>query len=76
MDKLEIFIKRMKRIGINVTLLGNYPWVYIDKINGKRVLERFQGNHGFTIAFSPIRKGQEMQFTDIKEIFKLIKSYK
>ncbi len=76
MDKLEIFIKRMKRVGIDITLMGNYPWIYIDKINNKRVLEKFQGNHGFTIAFSPIRKDQEMKFTDIGEIFKLIRNYK
>jgi hypothetical protein len=33
------------------------------------------GDHGFTIAFYPIRKDQELQFTDIGEIFKLIRKY-
>ena len=72
---LSTFIERLKKIGIEMELVGNYPWIYIDKINGKRVTERFEGNHGFTIAFLPIRPDQEMEFTDIDEIFKLIKKY-
>jgi hypothetical protein len=70
MNKLEIFIKRLKAIGIVVELFGNYPWIYLDKINGKRVTEKFYSDHGFTIAFLPVRIGQELEFTDITEIFK------
>jgi len=73
---LNIFINRMKKLGIDVELIGNYPWIYIYKINGKRVTEQFLANHGFTIAFQPSIKGGTMQFTDIKEIFKLIRKYK
>ncbi len=72
---LTPFIERLKKIGIEVELVGNYPWIYIDKINGRRVTERFEGNHGFTIAFLPVRNDQEMEFTDISEIFKLIRKY-
>ena len=76
MDILTIFIERMKRINIDIKLVCNYPWVYIDEINGKKVSEKFEGNHGFTIAFMPIRKEQKMQFTDIGEIFNLIRNYR
>lgn len=75
-DKLTIFIDRLRKIGIDMKLGGNYPWVYIDYINGKRVTEKFEGNHGFTIAFLPSRINQELQFTDISEIFKLIRKYR
>lgn len=64
-DILTTFVDRMTKLGIDVKLAGNYPWVYIDSINGKKVKEKFEGNHGFTIAFIPIRKGQEMKFTEI-----------
>lgn len=74
--KLDIFIQRLKRLGINISIVGNYPWLYIDIINGKKVIEKFEANHGFTIAFLPIRKDQELKFTDIGEIFKLIRKYK
>ena len=60
MDILEVFIKRMDKLGIKIELVGNYPWIYIDKINGEKVKEKFQGNHGFTIAFLPIKKDQEI----------------
>lgn len=74
MHKLETFINRLNRIGITVELFGNYPWIYIDTINGVRVKEKFQADHGFTVAFTP-QRGHEMQFTDITEIFKLIRKY-
>lgn len=74
-DILKTFINRMNRLGIDVKLSGNFPWIYIQEINGKRVTETFEGNHGFTIAFLPIRNNQQMRFTDIAEIFKLIRKY-
>lgn len=74
-DFVETFLRRMTKLGIQMELSSNFPWIYIDKINGKRVTEKFEGNHGFTLAFVPIRAGQDMQFTDIGEIFKLIRKY-
>lgn len=76
-DKLDVFVKRLEKIGIDVKLSGNYPWVYITEICGKRVTEKFDGNHGFTIIFLPVRNDSPpSEFTDIKEIFKLIRKYK
>ena len=74
-DKLTIFVDRLKKIGIDIKLVGNYPWVYIETINGQRVVEIFNSEHGFTIAFLPIRQNQDIKFTDIKEIFQLIRKY-
>jgi hypothetical protein len=68
-------VPRLKKIGIEVRLVGNYPWVYLDEVNGNRVKEKFCGNHGFTIAFLPIRNDQVMQLTDIREVFKIIRKY-
>lgn len=76
-DKINVFVERLKKIGIDVKLSGNYPWVYITEICGKRVTEKFDGNHGFTIIFLPVRNDSPpSEFTDIKEIFKLIRKYK
>lgn len=69
-------VSRLKRIGIQVRLVGNYPWIYLDEVNGKRVTEKFCGNHGFTIAFLPIRKDQKMELTDIREVFNIIRKYR
>lgn len=70
------FVERLKRVGVEVKLIGNCPWIYLDSVNGKRVTELFHGNHGFTVAFYPIRPGESFKFTDVKEIFKIIRKYK
>ena len=75
-DKIKVFVKRLKKLGIEVKLMGNYPWVYIEEICGIKVKERFLGNHGFTLIFLPPRLDSPVsEFTDIKEIFKLIRKY-
>ena len=75
-DKLGVFIERLKKIGIDIKLSGNFPWIYIQEINGKRVTETFQANHGFTVMFLPGRNDSPVsEFTDITEIFKLIRKY-
>jgi hypothetical protein len=75
-DKITVFVERLKKIGIDVKLSGNFPWVYITEICGIRVTERFVANHGFTIIFLPGRNDSPVsEFTDITEIFKLIRKY-
>ena len=75
-DKITRFVERLKKIGIDVKLSGNFPWVYIDEICGIRVTEKFQANHGFTLIFLPGRNDSPpSEFTDITEIFKLIRKY-
>ena len=71
-------VPRLRKIGINVELVGNYPWIYLDKVNGNRIKREdfFRGNHGFTIAFHPIRVDQVMELTDIKKVFEIIRKYK
>ena len=76
MSKLTVFSNRLKKIGIEIEMFGNFPWIYLDTINGKKVNEKFEGNHGFTIAFSPIKPGEELEFTDLGKIFDLIRKYR
>ena len=38
MNEVEIFINRLKRIGIELELSSNYPWIYLEKVNGNQVL--------------------------------------
>lgn len=73
MNKINTFVKRLEKINIKVELMGNYPWIYLDKVNNKQVKTKFHAEHGFTLAFSPIRKGQDYEFTDLKTIFQEIR---
>ena len=75
-SKLDTFVSRLGKINIDVKLIMNYPWVYISEINGKKVRETFKANHGFTVAFVSIQDEQDLNFTDIGEIFKLIREYR
>jgi len=75
-DKIKVFVERLKKIGIEVKLSGNFPWIYITEICGKKVTETFGGNWGFTLIYLPVRNDSPpSEFTDITEIFKLIRKY-
>jgi predicted transcriptional regulator len=75
MDKLAILVNRLKKIGIEVELFGNSPWVYLDEVCGKKVKEQYLANHGFTIAFYPTIQGKDFEITNIGEIFKILRKY-
>lgn len=74
-DNITVFVERLQKIGIDVAIAGNVPWIYLTTINGMPVKEKFQAKHGFTIAFLSIKPDGVTKFTDIGEIFKLIRKY-
>ena len=75
---LNRLVPRLKKIGIEIEMTGNYPWIYLEKVNGNRIKKEdfFYGNHGFTIAFLPIKPDKKMELTDIKQVFKIIRKYR
>jgi hypothetical protein len=72
---LDNFVIRLKKIGFQVKLAGNYPWVYLDEVNGMRVEEVFYSEHYFCIGFMQMKLGT-FRFNDFSEIFKVIRKYK
>jgi hypothetical protein len=78
MNEVEIFINRLKKIGIELELMGNLPWIYLHKVNGNRVQpEDYNANHGYTIAWYPVRVGQKVHLdSDLKRTFEVIRKYK
>ena len=73
MNVVNRFINRLTKIGIDVELIGNYPWVYLTTVNGVSIEETYMAEHGFTAFFEPIRANQEIQFSDRREVFKMIR---
>ncbi len=69
---------RLLKIGITIEMASNYPWVYLEYVNGNRIRHEdyFYGNHGFTIGFNPVKVGHEFMYTDIGKIFEIIRKYK
>lgn len=75
MEKLIVFIERMKKIGIEMEISSNVPWVYLEKVCGKRVEEKRYSDHAYTIGFTGVRKGQTFKFLDLGEMFDIIRKY-
>ena len=75
MEQLKTLKKRLGRVGIDVEFAANFPWIYLYRINGKLVKERYKAEHGFTIAFLPARRDKPFHFTELNVIFKLIRNY-
>jgi hypothetical protein len=61
---IERFVCRLDRIGIDVQLSANAPWVYLDSVNGIEVTELFKAEHGFTAFWLPVNVGQDIVFSD------------
>ena len=73
-EPLRKLHRRLLAINIVTTYIGNYPWVYLDTVNKKRVKEKFMAEHGFTVATVSI--GGKIELTDTKKIFEIIRKYK
>lgn len=76
MSIFTTFVSRMKKIGIDIELMYNIPWVYIIKINGVPVTEKFQSEHGFVIGYTATRLDNKDSFTHIGETIRLVRKYK
>ena len=63
------FMRRLKRIGIDVQLSANVPWVHLDSVNGIEVTELFKAEHGFTAFWLPVNVGQDIVFFDRRAVF-------
>jgi hypothetical protein len=78
MNEVDIFINRMRRIGIELELMGNVPWIYLHSVNGNRVKqEDWSGDWGYTIAWLPVNPDKKMHLDeDIKRTFEVIRKYR
>ena len=76
-DPLSTLRQRMQRIGIEIEFVGNFPWIYLERINGIRIRqEDFTANHGFNIAWFGIRNEDKIKLAeDPKTIIALIRRY-
>ena len=72
MPLIERFIRRMDKIGIDIGLVANYPWIYLNTVNGKKVKGTFNAKHGFT-AFMLDLSGGEPYIPNRRVLFNKIK---
>lgn len=69
---IDKYVKRLTKIGVKIELMGNFPWVYLTKVNGKKVKGTFLANHGFT-AFTLGMQENEVKTHDRRALFKKIR---
>jgi hypothetical protein len=73
------FVNRLSAIGIEVSLGGNLPWIYLDSINDTPVKDTHQARHGFAAFFLNMRKNPLTQpqhssrFSDRRTVFNRIR---
>jgi hypothetical protein len=72
--RIKTFVRRLDKLGIDVTFAANYPWIYFDTINGKKVTGTFHANYGWTAFFSPVEISGKVKFSDRREVFKKVRS--
>ena len=70
---LDKFVRRLRALGIVTTYVGNYPWIYLDTVNGVKVTEKYGANHGYH-AFTSLLVGGT-KFYDRAHLFTTIKAY-
>jgi hypothetical protein len=80
MNELDVLVERLKKIGIEIQLTGNIPWIYLRSVNGN-VIKREDyknANHGHCIAWYPSMNNDtyHINWHDIKTTFELIRKYK
>jgi hypothetical protein len=78
MNVLDKLVLRLKAINIEIELIGNYPWVYLYKVNDNAIKKEdyYLANHGFTVSFMLMPEREKMEITDIKKTFELIRKYR
>jgi hypothetical protein len=72
-DSISVFVDRLKKLGIEIKVSTNYPWIYLDRVNDNLINDKWLSDYGFTLAFYPRKETEDFYFTDINKIFKIIR---
>lgn len=79
MNEVTKFRERLNKIGYEIELEGNFPWIYLKSVNGNKVRsdDWTNANHGYCIAWFPktIQDDFTLNWHDIKTTFMLIRKY-
>ena len=79
MNEVTKFRERLKKIGYEIELEGNVPWIYLKSVNGNKIKREdwINANHGYCVAWFPvnIKDDFKLNWHDIKKTFELIREY-
>ena len=63
-------VRRLSKIGVNIELGCNVPWVYLDSVNGVKVTEKKNARHGYCITHN---HGDRRNLNFRKDLFNKIR---
>lgn len=75
-NKLGIFRDRLKKVGVEIELVSNFPWVYLERVNGHPIKEKNLSDHGYQIATYSWKDKDDFNLTVNRKTFDLIRKYK
>jgi hypothetical protein len=79
MNEVVKFRERLKKIGYEIELQSNVPWIYLYSVNGNKIKEEdwINSNHGYCLAWHPLYPNDDIKINqhDIKLTFELIRKY-
>jgi hypothetical protein len=79
MNEVTKFKERLSKIGYEIELEGNVPWIYLKSVNGNPVKsdDWVNANHGYCIAWYPKTDYEhfKLNWHDMDLTFKLIRKY-
>jgi hypothetical protein len=79
MNEVVKFRERLKKIGYEIELAGNVPWIYLHSVNGNRVksVDWVNAGYGHCIAWFPSKHNDDFRLNwhDMDLTFKLIRKY-
>lgn len=80
MNEVTKFRERLKKIGIEIELKGNAPWIYLESVNGNKVKPEdwLNANQGHCIAWFPVGLDDDFKLNwyDIELTFNIIRKYR
>ncbi len=64
------FVNRLAKIGIKVELMGNLPWIYLDRVNGNKVEGTRGADHGWLLCYLDGKSliGRREVFEKVREL--------
>lgn len=75
METLEILKRRLDNIGVEVEFGFRFPWVYLEKVNGKEVKTTYYSKLKCVIGFNPYEDETLFKFMPGINIFDVIRKY-
>ena len=63
-------VERCAILGIQLEFMANYPWIYLEKVNGKPVQGTYRSDYGFTAFF---HTKEHLKFSNRRMVFQKIR---